>query len=153
MEYYTIRNCSIKRCPYEWSNLLATDDPGTRECLVCDRMVHLASDISELQRLAKQGECVAMEIGPCTVVGIPRCEGGDLPPEHADLELQASLRRYKAATHSDADLRTFFLRYLEGGLRPVAMSFYKQFVESGNKPDHVMVLAANRHGISLDLST
>lgn len=48
-------------CPNKWEWLVATDNPLVRFCDRCSKKVHYCSSLSEAQRLAWEGECVAID--------------------------------------------------------------------------------------------
>lgn len=48
-------------CPSKWEWLVKTDKPLVRFCDHCRKKVHYCSSLSEAQRLAWEGECVAID--------------------------------------------------------------------------------------------
>ena len=57
-----VGNCaSFSECPNKWEWLIATDKPLVRFCDQCRKHVHYCSSLSEAQRLAWEGECVAID--------------------------------------------------------------------------------------------
>jgi hypothetical protein len=78
-----IENCSPAfrfQCPKQWENLAVTGDPTVRRCDACERAVHYCHTLIDAQVHARQGHCVAVQLG---VLRYP----DDLkPPEREVLE-------------------------------------------------------------------
>ena len=63
-----IENCRVAasfrfQCPKQWENLKVTGDPAVRHCAACDKGVHYCHTLEEAQRHARQGHCVAVQLG------------------------------------------------------------------------------------------
>ncbi len=61
-----IENCETAfrfQCPKQWENLKITGDPSVRHCDACDRKVHYCHTLPEAQSHARQGHCVAVQLG------------------------------------------------------------------------------------------
>jgi hypothetical protein len=61
-----IENCQPgfkSRCPKQWENLAGTDDPTVRHCEVCQKPVHYCRTLDEARARARQGDCVAVQLG------------------------------------------------------------------------------------------
>jgi len=58
-----VGNCATfsVECPNKWEWLVTTDKPLVRFCDHCRKQVHYCSSLSEAQRLAWEGECVAID--------------------------------------------------------------------------------------------
>lgn len=78
-----IENCPAAfrfQCPKQWENLKVSGrDPAVRHCTACAKPVYYCTTLSEAQDHARQGHCVAVQLG---VLRYP----DDLkpPPEDAD---------------------------------------------------------------------
>jgi uncharacterized protein (TIGR02996 family) len=51
------------QCPKRWENLKGTDDPTVRHCEACEKKVHYCRTLPEAQSHARQGHCVAVQLG------------------------------------------------------------------------------------------
>lgn len=73
-----VENCSGPRfafaCPRTWQSLAPTDRPAVRRCDDCRREVFYCVTLDEAARRARQGHCVAVDVGQ------PRRPGDLLPP-------------------------------------------------------------------------
>ena len=63
-----IENCRVAasfrfQCPKQWENLKVTGDPAVRHCESCDEDVHYCHTLPEAQSHARQGHCVAVQLG------------------------------------------------------------------------------------------
>jgi uncharacterized protein (TIGR02996 family) len=58
-----VGNCASfsLECPNKWEWLVATEEPLVRFCDHCRKHVHYCSSLSEAQRLAWEGKCVAID--------------------------------------------------------------------------------------------
>jgi uncharacterized protein (TIGR02996 family) len=75
-----IENCGAAfrfQCPKQWENLKVTGDPTVRHCDACDKSVHYCHTLPEAQSHARQGHCVAVQLG---VLRYP----DDLKPRYPD---------------------------------------------------------------------
>jgi uncharacterized protein (TIGR02996 family) len=92
-----IENCDAAfrfRCPKQWESLKITGDPAVRHCDACDKKVHYCRTLPEAQAHARQGDCVAVQLG---VLRYP----GDLkPPPEEELEDEMVMGDF--APHIDA---------------------------------------------------
>lgn len=60
-----IENCNLQmevRCPKNWDDLSRTARPDERFCGTCQRSVTYVTDLSKAQRLARQGECLVVDL-------------------------------------------------------------------------------------------
>ena len=60
--YSTVQNCDRSfriRCPKNWADLNPSDDPTSRWCSTCERIVTFCLTDSDIERLTRNGECVA----------------------------------------------------------------------------------------------
>src|SRR5262245_37070957 len=72
-----IENCEEAftfKCPKQWNELKATADTAVRHCTSCKKLVYYCRTLPEAQDHARQGHCVAVQLG---VLRYP----GDLTPE------------------------------------------------------------------------
>ncbi len=63
-----IENCQVPvafkfRCPKQWENLMVTGDPAVRHCAACRENVHYCHMLEDAQSHARQGHCVAVQLG------------------------------------------------------------------------------------------
>ena len=61
-----IENCDAAfrfQCPKQWENLKITGDPTVRHCVACEKNVHYCHTLPEAQSHARQGHCVAVQLG------------------------------------------------------------------------------------------
>ena len=61
-----IENCEAGfqfQCPRQWENLKVTGEPTVRHCNACRKNVHYCCTLSEAQSHARQGHCVAVQLG------------------------------------------------------------------------------------------
>jgi uncharacterized protein (TIGR02996 family) len=63
-----IENCPISpafrfKCPKQWEALKVTGTPTVRHCDACDENVHYCHTLEEAQAHARQGHCVAVQLG------------------------------------------------------------------------------------------
>ena len=71
-----IENCDTAfrfKCPKQWENLKLTPNFAVRHCDACEKKVHFCRTLPEAQDHARQGHCVAVQLG---VLRYP----GDLKP-------------------------------------------------------------------------
>ncbi|HEU0036324.1 MAG TPA: TIGR02996 domain-containing protein [Kofleriaceae bacterium] len=57
-----IDRCSVDfkfQCPKRWESLTSTDAPDVRFCGTCRRNVYFCTDLDQVRRLGRRGECVA----------------------------------------------------------------------------------------------
>lgn len=47
------------KCPLRWEALAGTDAPDVRHCDQCNRQVHFCTDLGDVKRNARAGNCVA----------------------------------------------------------------------------------------------
>ncbi|QJW98168.1 TIGR02996 domain-containing protein [Frigoriglobus tundricola] len=90
-----IENCDEAfafKCPKHWENLDATADNSVRHCAGCKKLVYYCRTLPEAQNHARQGHCVAVQLG---VLRYPE-----------DLESNDS-----ATNDADADVIGFFDPY------------------------------------------
>jgi uncharacterized protein (TIGR02996 family) len=72
-----IENCDEAfafKCPKQWENLRATANNAVRHCTSCKKLVYYCRTLPEAQDHARQGHCVAVQLG---VLRYP----GDLEPD------------------------------------------------------------------------
>jgi uncharacterized protein (TIGR02996 family) len=62
-------------CPKKWDQLKPTDRPDQRFCWQCEKNVHYAASIPEARELAREGQCIAIDLGQV------RSEGDLDPPD------------------------------------------------------------------------
>jgi uncharacterized protein (TIGR02996 family) len=75
-----IENCAPAfkfQCPKQWESLTVTGDPTVRHCGACDKDVHYCHTLPDAQQHARQGHCVAIQLG------VPR-HPDDLRPPPGD---------------------------------------------------------------------
>jgi uncharacterized protein (TIGR02996 family) len=61
-----IENCDAAfrfQCPKQWENLKVTGYPAVRHCDACQKKVHYCHTLPEAQAHARQGHCVAVQLG------------------------------------------------------------------------------------------
>jgi uncharacterized protein (TIGR02996 family) len=61
-----IENCEAAFrfvCPKQWEKLKVTGDPAVRHCDACNKKVHYCHTLPEAQSHARQGHCVAVQLG------------------------------------------------------------------------------------------
>lgn len=61
-----IENCSQRfqfQCPKQWEQLKVTRDPAVRHCDACGEDVHYCHTLPDAQAHARQGHCVAVQLG------------------------------------------------------------------------------------------
>jgi uncharacterized protein (TIGR02996 family) len=61
-----VENCEAAfrfKCPKQWENLKVTGDPTVRHCDACEKKVYYCDTLPEAQSHARQGHCVAVQLG------------------------------------------------------------------------------------------
>jgi uncharacterized protein (TIGR02996 family) len=76
-----IENCEPAfrfQCPKRWENLRVLNEPGVRHCSACDKKVYYCHTLDAAQGHARQGHCVAVQLG------VLRHPGDLAPPNDPD---------------------------------------------------------------------
>jgi uncharacterized protein (TIGR02996 family) len=61
-----IENCDAAfrfKCPKQWESLKVTGELTVRHCDACNKKVHYCHTLDDAQRHARQGDCVAVQLG------------------------------------------------------------------------------------------
>ena len=72
------------KCPRQWQDLQATNNPSIRFCVHCEKSVYYCANVEELNTFARQGKCIAWSNKPMDVLG---------ETEYEDIPLLGVLRR------------------------------------------------------------
>ncbi len=75
-----IQECDFAfKCPKQWDDLRAGDDPDKRYCETCERDVYFISSRIELDVARKLGRCIAAEVDDERSRGIVTMGGAQKP--------------------------------------------------------------------------
>ena len=55
------------KCPRQWQDLQASNDPSIRFCGHCEKSVHYCANVEELNTFARKGKCIAWSNVPLTL--------------------------------------------------------------------------------------
>jgi len=66
-----IKNCEfVFKCPMQWEELTETDIENKKFCESCNKPVIFCETPEELEAAAKNRDCVAVQIGLISTVGV-----------------------------------------------------------------------------------